>query len=146
MSCARFCCVLSLRRTLNSYSLTGNNCITVWMKIPKKAQGQAPLDKIKKTVSPRTVSGMHFDGMEARHAAPHHYHVGTRVLVHPLDDLIVQVGVVKVILMNRQPPRMGQATHHCYSSYSIHGARLDLSKKERSAKRRTLLKVAESLL
>lgn len=97
-------------------------------------------------MSPRTVSGMHFDGMEARHAAPHHHHVGTRVLVHPLNDLKVQVGVVKVILVNRQPPWVGQATHHCHSSYSIHGATLDLSEKGRSAKRRKLLKVAESIL
>lgn len=51
-------------------------------------------------VSPHTVSGMYFECTEATHATPHHHHVGTRIFVHPLNDLIVQVSVVEVILMD----------------------------------------------
>lgn len=75
---------------------------------------------------------MHFESMQARHATPHHHHVGTSLLVHPLNDFVVCVSVVKVILVNWQAPRMRQTTDHRHPCYSIHGATLNLDEKVRA--------------
>lgn len=75
---------------------------------------------------------MHFETMEARHAAPHHHHIGASVLLHPLNDLIVQVSVVEVILVNSQPPWMGQTADHCHTACPVHSATLNLGKQERT--------------
>lgn len=84
-------------------------------------------------MNPHTVSSMYFEGTEATHATPHLHPIGTSAFVHPLNDLIVKVGVVEIILVDRQPPRMGQATHHRHPRDSIHGATLNLGKRARNA-------------
>lgn len=95
-------------------------------------------------MNPHTVSGMYFEGPEATHATPHHHHVGSGVFVYPLNDLVVQVSVVEVILVDRQPPRMRQATHQCHPGNSVHCTAFNLGKWKTKAKRKTLLKADES--
>lgn len=90
----------------------------------------------KKAADAHTVSGMHFESMQAAHAAPHHHHVAAGVFIHPLNDLVVQVGVVEVVLVDCETPRIGQATDHRHSRHPIHGAALNLGRQRTDSKKR----------
>lgn len=89
----------------------------------------------QKSVDAHTVSGVHFESTQAAHAAPHHHHVAAGVFIHPLNDLVVQVGVVEVVLVDCETQRIGQATDHRHSRHPIHGAALNLGKQRRDSKK-----------
>lgn len=90
----------------------------------------------EKAANAHTVSGVHFESMQAFHVTPHYHHIAAGVFIHPLNDLEVQVCVVQIVLVDCKSPRFGKTTYHSHSCCPIHCTTLNLD--DINSKKRTI--------